>query len=134
MEQAIRSRGINPTQHPITPTCIGTHESSTPVDASLTENQPVRRILRLPKVIDRTGASRSFIYASIKNGKFPRPIHIGPRSVGWVEEGIDKWIAERVKASVSSEEMHDMGCKEHDEIGPASACKSNTRGCNHGKQ
>ena len=99
MKKAIRSRGINPTPQPITPTGIATHESSTPVDASHTANHPVRRILRLPNVIDRTGASRSFIYASIKSGKFPRPIHIGPRSVGWIEEGIDMWIAERVKAS-----------------------------------
>jgi prophage regulatory protein len=52
-------------------------------------------IIRLPKVKDRTGKSRSSIYADIKEGKFPKPIPLGPRSVGWLSSDIDAWIAQR---------------------------------------
>ena len=49
-------------------------------------------ILRLPKVIERVGFARSSIYAFISSGKFPAPIKIGPRAVGWLDKDIDAWI------------------------------------------
>ncbi|PHS16402.1 MAG: AlpA family transcriptional regulator [Kangiella sp.] len=49
-------------------------------------------ILRLPAVIKRTGLSKSSIYAFIANRKFPRPISLGERAVGWSEYDIDRWI------------------------------------------
>ena len=58
-----------------------------------------RTILRLPQVMERTGLSRSTIYLRISEGCFPQPISLGPRTVGWIEEEIDSWIEERVKAS-----------------------------------
>ena len=58
-----------------------------------------RTILRLPQVMKRTGLSRSTIYLRISEGRFPQPISLGPRTVGWIEEEIDSWIEERVKAS-----------------------------------
>lgn len=36
-------------------------------------------LLRLPKVIERTGLSRSSIYALITKGMFPAPVRIGER-------------------------------------------------------
>jgi prophage regulatory protein len=56
-------------------------------------------ILRLRQVKERTGRSRSSIYADVKAGRFPRPINIGPRAVGWVEDEIDDWLADRVNSS-----------------------------------
>jgi prophage regulatory protein len=53
-------------------------------------------ILRLPQVKARTGLSRSTIYLRVSQGSFPRPISLGPRSVGWVESEIFEWIAERI--------------------------------------
>ncbi len=53
----------------------------------------VLRILRRPKVSERTGKSRSTIYAEMAEGKFPRPVRIGPRAVGWVESEIDAYLA-----------------------------------------
>ena len=47
---------------------------------------------RLPIVQSRTGLSRSTIYAYISQGKFPKPIHLGARSVGWLSTDIDAWI------------------------------------------
>ena len=56
-------------------------------------------ILRLPEVKARTGLSRSTIYLRIAEGKFPPPINLGERSVGWVEAEIDAWIAKRIEIS-----------------------------------
>lgn len=43
----------------------------------------VQAILRLPAVKAETGASRSTIYLRIQQGLWPRPVRLGPRSVGW---------------------------------------------------
>lgn len=56
-------------------------------------------ILRLPAVKARTGLSRSTIYLRIAEGKFPRPISLGPRAVGWVEGEVIEWIGQRIAAS-----------------------------------
>jgi len=45
-------------------------------------------ILRLPTVKDRTGLSRSTIYLRISQGKFPKPVSLGGRAVGWIELGV----------------------------------------------
>jgi prophage regulatory protein len=50
------------------------------------------RILRLRDVKSRTGKSTSGIYADMASGKFPRPIPLGERAVGWLESEIDSWI------------------------------------------
>lgn len=58
-------------------------------------------ILRRPKVQDRTGLSRSSLYAMMAAGKFPKPIPLGARAVGWAESEIEAWLearkAERVE-------------------------------------
>lgn len=43
----------------------------------------VSRILRLPAVKAESGASRSTIYLRIQQGLWPKPVRLGPRSVGW---------------------------------------------------
>ena len=56
-------------------------------------------ILRLPAVKSSTGLSRSTIYLRVSQGTFPRPVSLGGRAVGWVEEEIQSWLAERITAS-----------------------------------
>jgi len=56
-------------------------------------------ILRRPAVEARIGLSRSTIYQLIKDGKFPSPISLGTKSVGWLANEIDAWISDRIKAS-----------------------------------
>ncbi|MBC8366756.1 AlpA family transcriptional regulator, partial [bacterium] len=46
-------------------------------------------ILRLPTVKQRTGLSRSTIYLRISEGRFPTPVSLGGRAVGWVEEEVN---------------------------------------------
>jgi prophage regulatory protein len=59
-------------------------------------------ILRRPQVEQRTGLSRSTLYQYIKDGDFPKPVHLGLRAVGWIESDISDWIAARVKAARQS--------------------------------
>ena len=59
----------------------------------------IHKILRLPDVKKKIGRSRSGIYLMISQGIFPKPIALGPRSVGWLESDIDDWINERINAT-----------------------------------
>lgn len=60
-------------------------------------------ILRLPAVKARTGLSRSTIYLRISEGKFPRPISLGSRAVGWIEAEVNGWLNQQIAASRKSD-------------------------------
>ena len=57
-------------------------------------------LLRLPAVLERTGMSRTRLYASLAKGDFPRPVKLGSspssRAIGFVESEIDAWINARI--------------------------------------
>ena len=55
--------------------------------------------LRLPKVKQLTGFGRSQLYHLIKQGKFPKQIHIGPKSVAWLDSEVSEWMKERIRLS-----------------------------------
>lgn len=59
-------------------------------------------ILRLPEVKTRTGLSRSSIYLRVSEGRFPTPISLGGRAVGWIETEINQWLEEQISQSRSS--------------------------------
>lgn len=54
-------------------------------------------MLKLPAVIERTALSRSSIYQFAKDGKFPKPIKLGERSVAWDASEITDWIEQRAE-------------------------------------
>lgn len=56
-------------------------------------------ILRLPTVKARTGLSRSTIYLRISEGRFPKPVSLGGRAVGWLEVEVDDWLNQQIQAS-----------------------------------
>ena len=60
---------------------------------------PPTRFLRLPEVMARTGLSRSTIYVRLAEGRFPRPVALGGRAVGWIEAEVDEWVRERIAES-----------------------------------
>jgi prophage regulatory protein len=60
------------------------------------------RILRLPAVKEVTGLSRSTVYLRIAEGKFPKPLSLGGRAVGWLESDIHDWLQQRIEASRTS--------------------------------
>ena len=63
------------------------------------ETSRQERFLRLPEVLARTGLSRSTIYVQLDHGRFPRPVSLGRRAVGWIEAEVDEWIRERITES-----------------------------------
>jgi prophage regulatory protein len=54
-----------------------------------------RQIYRIREVIRITGLGRSTLYAYIAAGKFPRPLRLGVRAVGWSSDAVFQWLAER---------------------------------------
>ncbi len=56
-------------------------------------------ILRRRQVSARTGLSRSSIYAKITEGTFPRPIALGARAVGWLEDEVEQFIQDCIDES-----------------------------------
>lgn len=61
------------------------------------------RILKLPDVIAMTALSRSSLYAYAKEGRFPVPIPLGPKAVGWKLSEVVAWIDERTKSRNSKQ-------------------------------
>jgi prophage regulatory protein len=59
-------------------------------------NQEKLSILRRKQVEKRTGLSRSTIYLRIQEGTFPKPVSLGARTVGWIENEIQEWLAARI--------------------------------------
>jgi prophage regulatory protein len=60
------------------------------------ERRRLRRILRLPEVEAMTGRKRTAIYDAIAVGKFPPPVPLGERAVGWLEDEIADWVEGRI--------------------------------------
>ena len=54
-------------------------------------------ILRLPRVAEITGLSRSTIIAMVRNEEesFPQPVRLGKRAIGWKQTDIEAWLAGR---------------------------------------
>ena len=61
------------------------------------------RVLRLPTVLERTGYSRSRLYARISDRLFPRPIALGPRVAAWPEHEVDAVIAGHIREVTDAE-------------------------------
>ena len=70
------------------------------------------RVLRLPTVLERTGYSRSRLYARIGEGLFPRPIALGPRVAAWPEQEVDAVIAAHIR-EVSDAELAQLVSEIH---------------------
>jgi prophage regulatory protein len=58
--------------------------------------QAIQAILRRPQVERLTGLRRSSLYALVQAGKFPRPIKLSEKAVGWLELEIVEWQQRRV--------------------------------------
>ena len=59
-------------------------------------NRAQPRFLRVREVLEMTGMSRSFIYAQMAEGTFPKRIHLGPRTIVWNEREVVQWMEDRM--------------------------------------
>lgn len=55
------------------------------------------KIIRLKQVMETTGLARSTIYKYIAAGTFPKPVPLGGKSVGWVDEEVQDWVMARIE-------------------------------------
>ena len=62
----------------------------------------IKKIYRLPEVMNMTGLSRSSIYLRVSTDEFPKPVKIGRRAVGWPEDSIIAWQAKMMEAQDES--------------------------------
>ena len=62
----------------------------------------IKKIYRLPDVMNMTGLSRSSIYLRISTNEFPKPVKLGRRAVGWPEDSIIAWQAKMMEAQDES--------------------------------
>ncbi len=56
------------------------------------------RIIRRAEVERRTGVAKATLYRMMAAGKFPRPVQLSVRCVGWRLDEINEWIASRERA------------------------------------
>ncbi len=54
--------------------------------------------LRLSRVKEMTGLSKSCLYLLIREKSFPAPVRIGNRAVAWVRSEVRQWALERIGA------------------------------------
>ncbi|WHQ23056.2 helix-turn-helix transcriptional regulator [Edwardsiella anguillarum] len=65
------------------------------------------RLIKIKTVLEYCAFSRATLYRQIKAGHFPEPVHLTggvnapSRSVAWIEEEVQRWIANRQKVSLS---------------------------------
>ena len=51
------------------------------------------QIIRFKEVLARTPfANRGKLNTEIRNGRFPRPIKLGRRAIGWLAEEVQDWV------------------------------------------
>ncbi|MGH8396838.1 MAG: helix-turn-helix transcriptional regulator [Gammaproteobacteria bacterium] len=54
------------------------------------------RIIRMPKVVDKTGYSPSTIYRLMDKGEFPKGLKLTENgAIGWLLSEVDEWILAR---------------------------------------
>ncbi|GAC1030986.1 hypothetical protein thsps21_18130 [Pseudomonas sp. No.21] len=55
------------------------------------------RLIRLKEVMRVTGLARSTVYKYIAEESFPKPVSLGERCVGWVDDEVQDWIMARIE-------------------------------------
>lgn len=52
------------------------------------------KFIKLQSVMAITGMSRSSIYLAISEGRFPKQINLGVRSIAFLESEVQEWMEE----------------------------------------
>ena len=52
------------------------------------------KFIKLQNVMAITGMSRSSIYLAISEGRFPKQINLGVRSIAFLESEVQEWMDE----------------------------------------
>ena len=63
------------------------------------QQRSITMFIRLNKVIGITALSRPTVYRLMKQGKFPKQVQLGERSVAWILEEVEQWMEDRITSS-----------------------------------
>lgn len=61
-------------------------------------------IIRPSKIKEAAGISKSTAYRLTSEGKFPKPIKLTDKIVGWRASDIEEWLTKRAKAKPKAEQ------------------------------
>lgn len=64
--------------------------------------------LRLPKVLDIIGGSKSWLYEEVAANRFPQPVRLGKRSVIWIEQEIYDYLEQRINESRKTPQTNEV--------------------------
>ncbi|MBE7416691.1 MAG: AlpA family phage regulatory protein [Ideonella sp.] len=67
---------------------------------------PSAEFLRIAAVVTRTGLGRSTIYRLIAERKFPTPVRLAGRAVGWRRTDLDNWSEARPSTSHAAAQVN----------------------------
>jgi prophage regulatory protein len=59
------------------------------------EPKPNVYVVRMRQLVALVGLSRSTIYVLVSKGRFPVPIRLGDKAVGWRIDEIEQWVNAR---------------------------------------
>jgi len=57
------------------------------------------KIMSRRQVYEALGISDVTLWRLVKNRQFPKPIKISPRRIGWTQETVQAWLAERTEVA-----------------------------------
>lgn len=55
-------------------------------------DEPLDQLLTIKEVVALTRVSKSTIYRRMREGRFPKPVRIPPRTTRWRESAIRAWL------------------------------------------
>ncbi len=59
-------------------------------------NPPAPRLLPIAEVVQIVGLGESTIWERSRQGTFPKPVKLSPRTTRWVSAEVEQWVAEAI--------------------------------------
>lgn len=63
--------------------------------SSLSLKHQLEVILKQPTVLSAVGFSGPTLWRRVRENNFPQPVHLGGRSIGWLQSEVNAWIKAR---------------------------------------
>lgn len=69
-------------------------------------------VWRKPRVLNAIGMGNTWLYESVSRGKFPKPVKLGERAIGWRKSDVIGWL-DSLEPSVARG-SDELGGQSHD--------------------
>ena len=51
------------------------------------------RIMKIDEVVEVVQCCKSVVFEEVKKGRFPPPVRLAAKRIGWRQSDVEKWIA-----------------------------------------